>query len=433
MTDRSHTSTRSFDALLEENRQLLRAVNELSLLNDLARTIGGSRSTEDVMQTIIHQSLQAVAGEQGLITLIDRDDVSSFKTLVRTMSHTQHAAGFHLHDAIVGWMCLNNVPLLINDPGSDRRFSSVDWPADVRHIICAPLSVKSELIGVLTVCNKKAAHGFTADDQRILSIIATQSAQVVENSRLFEQERTLFEMQKEMSIAARIQLDLLPKTAPMFLGYDLAGTTVPAHSVGGDYFDFIRLDEHRLGICVADVTGKGMPAALLMANVQATLRGQVLIHSSPKDGVERSNTLLYHSTNTDRFVTLFYGMLDNDQHVLRFCNAGHDPPLLFTGESEPLELRTGGIVLGILPDFTYDEHVVDVPPESLLVAYSDGITEAKNSSDQEYGSERLTAFIAKHRHQPANELAGQILDDVRGFAGKAAQSDDMTLLIVRRE
>ena len=176
--------------------------------------------------------------------------------------------------------------------------------------MCVPLSLKRQLIGVLTVFNKRAAEGFTESDQRLLSIIAAQSAQVIENARLYEEEQALREMRRDLEVARNIQMKLLPKSAPEIAGFDIAGKSVPAQNVGGDYFDFLPAGEQRFAICLGDVVGKGMPAALLMANVQATIRGQNLLQPSAGECLGRSNRLLYESTDSDKFVTLFYGILD---------------------------------------------------------------------------------------------------------------------------
>lgn len=422
----------SYKELAEENRHLQRAIEELSMLNDLAGMIGASHSTQEVMQKIIHQSLQAVSGEQGLITLVDKTDESSFRTLVRTMARSGEAGVFHQYDAVVGWMCINKTPLLLNDPRTDARFPMMSWPESVRQLVCVPLMLKSELSGVLTVYNKKNAPGFTSDDLRILSIIGTQSAQVIENARLFEQERAYLAMQKELSLAAKIQTDLLPTNPPSIDGYDIAAATRPARSVGGDYFDFIPAGGCAIALCIADVTGKGMPAALLMANVQATLRGQVLADPAPASCLDRCNTLLYNSTDTDRFVTLFYALLDPVEGTLRYSNAGHDRPLLFDAAMSHQELQTGGVMLGILPQFSYEEDITPFPAGSLLIAFSDGVTEAKNDRDEPYEIDRLVDAIKRHRGLSANELIDRILDDVHLFTGDAPQSDDITLLVVKR-
>jgi len=269
--------------LQEENQRLKRAVEELSILNDLARAIGASLNTQEIIQTIVRRSLRAINAEQGVITLVDEQQQGTMKTLMRTMENSGDHEQFHFDQALLGWMHLNKKPLVMNDTKHDERFPDVPWSDSIRSLISVPMMVKSGLRGVLTVYNKKADALFSDDDQRLLAIIASQSAQVVENARLNEQEQTLILMQEEVRLASRIQTELLPKQPPKIQGYDIAGKAVPAQTVGGDYFDFIPIDEHRIAVCLGDVSGKGLPASLLMANLQATLRGQTLSNISAKD------------------------------------------------------------------------------------------------------------------------------------------------------
>jgi len=203
--------------------------------------------------------------------------------------------------------------------------------------------------------------------------------------------------------------------------------------VGGDYFDFIPTDDNRIAVCLADVSGKGLPASLLMANVQATLRGQTFLGVSPKVCVQRANKLLYLSTSPEKFVTLFYAILDPKLHQLAFSNAGHDNPFLLTADGHTERLGTGGMVLSILEDFPYEEALVSMGPGDVLVVYSDGITEAVNTSEVQFGEERLAKVIQEHRHESASGLLECIVKEVKTFAGGMAQADDMTLLIVKRK
>jgi serine phosphatase RsbU (regulator of sigma subunit) len=419
--------------LIEENQRLKRAVEELSILNDLARAIGASVNSQDIMHTIIHRSLRAINAEQGVITLVDPEANSPMKTLVRTMASSAQNPRYHFNQSLLGWMHLNKRPLTLNDPPNDPRFRGVQWDASIRSLLCVPMMIKSELKGVLTVYNKKEGKQFTDEDQRLLAIIAAQSAQVVENARLYESEQTLMRMKEEVRLAARIQSDLLPSSAPAIEGYDIAGTSVPAQVVGGDYFDFIPTDDNRIAVCLADVSGKGLPASLLMANVQATLRGQTFLGVSPKVCVQRANKLLYLSTSPEKFVTLFYAILDPKLHQLAFSNAGHDNPFLLTADGHTERLGTGGMVLSILEDFPYEEALVSMGPGDVLVVYSDGITEAVNTSEVQFGEERLAKVIQEHRHESASGLLECIVKEVKTFAGGMAQADDMTLLIVKRK
>lgn len=416
----------------EENQRLKRAVEELSVLNDLARAIGGSLSTQEIIQTITRRSLRAVSAEQGVITLVVPETTGAMTTLVRTVLTSSEHENFHLHQSILGWMHLNKKPLLINDPPTDERFKGVKWDATVRNLLCVPLMTKSELKGVITVYNKKGDARFTEEDQRLLVIIAGQSAQVIENARLYEQEKSLLLMQEQLRLAHDIQMGLLPKNLPSLPGYDIAARSIPAQMVGGDLFDFIKIDENRMAIALGDVTGKGMPASLLMANVQATLRGQTLLASSAKECIIRSNKLLLVSTSDEKFVTLFYGILNTTNHRLLYCNAGHDHPFLISETREQRRLGQGGVVLGILEEFPFTEEEVQLEPGDTLVIYSDGISEAMNIEREMWGERKLEELLRERQGEPAERIIDHVVAAVKTHAGACPQSDDLTIVVVKR-
>jgi sigma-B regulation protein RsbU (phosphoserine phosphatase) len=239
-------------------------------------------------------------------------------------------------------------------------------------------------------------------------------------------------MQEEVRLASKIQMELLPQESPRLPGYEIAGRTIPAQTVGGDYFDFIPVDDHRIAICLGDVSGKGLPASLLMANLQATLRGQTLLNVSPKECLIRSNRLLFQSTSPEKFATLFYGILDVQQHVIRYSNAGHDHPFVLRRDHGPLRLSEGGIPLAMMNDFPYEEGQVTLSPGDVVVLYSDGITEAMNAAEEQFSEARVAAVLLKHQLEPPDVLIEQLTREVKEHADKTPQSDDMTVVVVKR-
>ncbi len=419
--------------LQEENQRLRRAVEELSILNDLARTIAASLDPQEIMGTIIRRSLRAVNAEQGVISLVEQAAADPMKTLVRANLSSSGQETFHLNQALLGWMHLNKMPLLVNAPQSDDRFKGVKWDSTIRTILCVPMMIKSELKGVLTVYNKKDGKVFSEEDQRLLAIIAGQSAQIIENARLNDGEKRFLKMQEEVRFAARIQTDLLPKEPPSVAGYDIAGLTIPAQEVGGDYFDFIFINDDRLGVCLGDVTGKGLPASLLMANTQATLRGQALFDISVRECITRANRLLFQSTNAEKFVTLFYGSLDKNNHQLSYCNAGHEPPVLLRLDGSIAHLDKGGLALAMLEEFPFDEDTVSILPGDTLVICSDGITEAMNLLQEQFGTQRLEHIVKDSHALTAAEIINAIVKAVKLHSGSAPQTDDMTLIAIKRD
>ncbi|MEJ2615991.1 MAG: PP2C family protein-serine/threonine phosphatase [Ignavibacteriaceae bacterium] len=226
---------------------------------------------------------------------------------------------------------------------------------------------------------------------------------------------------------------MLPKFQPDVLGYQIAGKSIPAKDVGGDYFDFIQIDEDRLAFCIADISGKGIPAAILMANLQASLRGQAKLDKSSKDCVSFTNDILYHNTAPNKFATLFYGILNNVTHEITYCNAGHNEPFLFSKENKLTKLSTGGLVAGIVPSYPFEEAAFSMLPGELLILFSDGITEAMNNNEEEFGDDRLMEVIVNHRTESPEKLIEIIFKYVKKFCDNTAQMDDMTIVIIKRK
>lgn len=418
--------------LREENLRLKRAVDELSMLNDLARAIGASVNSKDIMDKIIKRALRAVDAEQGVIALVAKQPNDVIKTVARAMVTSTERQPLHLSQGLLGWMYLNQKPLIVNDIREDERFKGLQAGDFVSSVLCVPLMIKSELMGLLAVYNRKGGANFTADDERLLGILAAQSAKVVESARLYEEQQSLIHLQEEVRLVSQIQIELLPKSSPQIAGYDIAGKNVPARIVGGDYFDFINVEEGRVCICLGDVSGKGLPASLLMANLQATLRGQTHRDVVPNECLRRCNNMLFRSTNPEHFVTLFCGLLDAENHQLTFCNAGHNFPLLFSGGKDPVLLKTGGVVLGVIEGYPFEQETVVLAPGDVLVIYSDGVTEAMDSAETEFGEETLQEIVNSHLDDPASELIDRILSNVKKHTGDHPQSDDMTMVVVKR-
>ena len=417
----------------EEIQRLKDAVRELSFLNDLARTISAFTDSNKIMHTIIHKSLQAVSAMQGVITLVEKSsEQEQLKTLVRSMVSSSSQTPFHIQQSIVGWMQIHKKPLLVNDPKHDERFTGIPWDQSIRTVLCAPMMVKSDLIGVLTMYNKQGDAVFTNEDMRFLDIIAMQSAQVVENARLYEKEKELQHVQSEIRLASKIQINLLPKIIPSVKGYDIAGSMIAAQGVGGDYYDFIPMDNDRIALCLGDISGKGLPASLLMANLQATLRSQVFISASPKECMHRANDLLFRSTADDKFATLFLGVLDAQNHTLTYCNAGQEHPCLFTQDASCKRLTTGGPMVGAFDGAGFNEECIELHAGDTLVAFSDGYTEAINKQAEQYSDLRVKQTLEGVRTKPAKEIIEYVVGEIKSHAFGLPQSDDMTMVVVRR-
>lgn len=422
------------EKLQAENRQLQLAINELKILNDVATTISSVQSVDEIIDQIVMKCIKHIGVEEGTVNLLERNtEGEDFHTMVRHKDSSGVKVPYRMDAGLKGWMLKNRTSFLSNDIRNDERFqflSDDEYP--FTSILCVPLIVKGEMTGYLAVFNKREGE-FSSEDRRLLSIIGSQSAQIIENARLLEEEKMLISMKEEMKMASEIQRKLLPDAPPDLPGYQLFATNIPAKSVGGDYYDFVPISDDRLAFCIGDITGKGMPAAMLMANLQATFRSQVLVNDDCSICITRTNKLLYRSTESTKFATMIYGALDPETGHIKYTNGGHDCPILFTKNHPPIQLESTGLILGIFEDSEYSQESVQLAPGDLLLLFSDGITEAMNSDLEMYGTEQLQNLVKEHLDRSAEEIGSMILEDVRRHAQGTTQSDDITLMLIKRD
>ena len=339
-------SPKEEEQLSKENLRLKSAVEELSILNDIATAIASTQSLDQITNLIVKKCVKHLKSEQGSIQLVDEKDfVNPFHTMIRVKDSQRGMHPLRFDQQISDWMLANKKPMIRNEFKQEEKISlQGDSILKIRSMLSVPMIIKGRMIGILTLFNKESAEGFTEADQRLLTIIAGQSANVIENSRLFEEEKKLMQIQQEIQVASEIQKNLLPQEIPSIKGYDIYAINIPAREVGGDYYDFIKISETKTAIALGDVSGKGLPASMLMANLQATLRGQLLFCNCAKDCIKRANNMLFKSTDTSKFVTLFFGILDTEKHTLTYCNAGHNEPIFIQKDTKN-KLDKGGMLL----------------------------------------------------------------------------------------
>lgn len=314
--------------------------------------------------------------------------------------------------------------------------------------LALPLSAKGEVLGIMIVdyagpVSDRFTQRSTQRQMSFLSGIAGQAAMAVENARLLQEAAEQERMRQELQVARQIQVSFLPERCPELPGWQLATIWRSARQVGGDFYDFIPLlsepghegaPGEGLGLVIADVADKGVPAALFMALSRTLMRTVAIDGRSPAAAVARTNELILADARTDLFVTLCYAVLWPESGELRFINAGHMPPILVrAADGSTHELRTPGMALGILEQAEFGEDVVELNPGDALVLYTDGVTDAANADGHFFGRERLAQVVSAHHQQSAQELAQSIDGAVAEFVGDAPQSDDFTLLVVRRE
>ncbi len=285
-------------------------------------------------------------------------------------------------------------------------------------------------IGALSVYTYHPHH-FSADDVKAFQTIANQAAGAIHLAKLHRKQMRMKQIEQELAIAAHIQARMMPSRPPGIEGIDIAARSIPCGEVGGDFYDFLELPNERLGLVLGDVSGKGIPAALLMATARTVLRVQGQSLSRPAEVVERANLMLCEETTQSEFVTVFYALLDIQEGNLTYVNAGHNYPLLFRG-NQVIPLESGGVPLGLFCDSSYREEVIPVQPGDLLVIYSDGYVELVDDSGQQFGVERFQQVISTHRRLKAEEIVNRLEETMVRFENSTGSGgDDRTVVVLK--
>jgi sigma-B regulation protein RsbU (phosphoserine phosphatase) len=334
--------------------------------------------------------------------------------------------------------------------------------ARVRSALLLPVATNDQLLGVVSLGARLGDLPFSRDDRHLLMAVALQMAFAIQNAELVHEIALEERLRHELAIATTVQQRLFPESPPEIPSLELAGVCYPARGVGGDYYDFISLDEGKVGIAVADVAGKGISAALLMCTVQASLRSQApTVNGKLTELVSSMNRLLHESTDASSYATFFYAQFDERTSQLTYVNAGHNPPMLlraaasakvqsvgYSGlarealisgdrvedESQSADIRlltTGGPIIGAFSTSDYEQETIQMERGDLLVAYTDGVTEARDSEDHEFGESRLRRIIDSSAHTTSKELSERIVQSVREWCGEIPPHDDLTLVVMK--
>jgi len=268
-------------------------------------------------------------------------------------------------------------------------------------------------------------------EKQLLRISSQQFALMLENARLTDRIVEQEKLRRDLAMAAEVQKRLLPEQPPETSSAVLAAFSIPARSVGGDYYDFLELGNQKVAIALADVAGKGIAAALIMSAVQATLRIVAEENTSLPELAAKMNSFLHRTTPSNSYATFFYAQLDASGQRLQYVNAGHNPPYLVRSDSEIVELPAGGTVVGLFPQMSYEDAAIELRSGDLLVAFTDGVTEALNPSQEEFGEQRLKALLQSVVHLPAGEISKRITQELRSWIADAEQHDDMTFIVLK--
>jgi hypothetical protein len=332
-------------------------------------------------------------------------------------------APLQLSSTVIGRLMKARESVLVSNPMEDEALAAQQSivALNLRSAMAAPLFDNERVRGILYVDTSRAGVRYTQADLEVLTATANAVAVKLRN----------IHFESELETAGEIQRLMMP-AKPALPGYDLAARCEPARGVGGDYFDFI-VGDGLLALAVGDVSGKGLPAALLMANTHATMRAQTQIGDKVSARVGRANRLICETTSHESFVTLFYGELDVNNHRLTYCNAGHEHPFLVDANGRVSRLGTNGLALGVIGDFAFEQETHEFKPGDLLVVYSDGVTDTPDDNGNLFGIERLRELIASHRNESAADIATAIVDAATAHGGGKVQFDDLTALVLRRD
>ena len=417
-------------------------LRQVAALLEGLRALGSARVLDEVLALVIDSAIELSRAERGFIMLADPSGRLEFKLARARGKVTLPGKTFETS---------RKIPEEVFTTGEIRLVADLldgDLPAvhtgtialGIRHVFCIPLrlvryvdevdaSTEQKRIGVLYLDSRERGTLASSPLRAGMETLATEAAVAIENARLYRQAVEKARMEQELRIAAEIQQSLLPPPEWKLDYFEAHGRSVPCRAIGGDFFEYLTFADGASGFAVADVSGKGAPAALLTAVIQGILAAQTTSGGGPATTLSRINEVLIRRATGSRFVTMFLAALTRDGR-LTYCNAGHNPPFLVSGRTVR-RLTVGGLICGLFPTAVYEEDCVGMSPGDYLVIFSDGISEALNVAGDEFGDDRIEAAIAGGEGRSAGDLLDRLVCTVRDFSAGAVQGDDMTAVVVR--
>ena len=415
----------------------------LFLLSDITAQIYKQLDTERLEEEIIGHAVTLLDANAGYLLLVDplsrQLEIKSRLNLNPELNSNLKAfsseIGGLLKQSTICEVAVRGKTLVCNDEKTAAPFGRAN-------LIATPIVGREQILGVLIVCDKEDRSGnprkLTSEDRILLEAFSNQAGVIIENARLYQEALERRRLQAEMEEAEKIQRNLLPDAPPEIDGYELAGTSIPRGGVGGDYYDYIREPNGRWGLAIADVSGKGMQAALLMATLRAGLLSEVARRKDLASMAFTLNSLLYESSTIGKFATFFYAQLNPETGVLTTINAGHNYPVVIRSDGSLERLKVGGVMLGMFPDdmihqvSSYEQETVKLNSGDIVLFYTDGVTETFNTNNELYGEKQLEHLVSQLHHRNANEIRDTIHNAVLEFQGEAQQFDDLTLMVLKK-
>lgn len=402
-----------------------RSHKRMESLIKAGRELSSFRPIQELFGVVLDIALEAVGAKRGVLLAVENGEL---------IPKANRGDGFKVSTAVRDKIMRDRSSLLVQDASADSllKASQTIVQQRVRSLMAVPLQTESQVIGILYVDSPNVVHPFDADDLSMLTVFANIAAIRIEHARLVEVEQAERLLAHDLDQAADIQRSLFPQAAPNVEGLDLAGRSLPCRSVGGDYFDYIPLSDGRQLVIVADVSGKGLAASLLMSSLQARVQALAELETDVARLVGRLNHSLKANTPDNKFITGFFAAIQPQTGAMEYSNAGHNPPVIVRANGELELLTKGGPVLGILPNIPYAGGTTVLNKGDLLVMYSDGVSEAPNAQGEEFGEEAVGQIAAACRDRSANEVLMEIARQLRVFLGDLAPTDDVTMVIARK-
>jgi serine phosphatase RsbU (regulator of sigma subunit) len=416
-------------------RETLDRYREINLLYNVGETIGSCLDPEEIPKLVLGEAKRIIDAEGGLVLLPPSATEGEGEGDLEIRASFGPASSIQTQSRVCRYVAdqvyLTSRPAIVtNLPGDPLRGGP---------ILCAPLKTRERVLGVILLGRLAGEQVFTAGDEKFLMALAGQAAIALETARLHQEEIKQQRMEEELAIARQIQLSLLPEACPVVPGWEFAAAYQPARVVGGDLYDFLELpgEPRQLGLVIADVTDKGVPAALFMAFSRTIVRTEAMSsrNRNPAATLSRANRSIVRDIQSDSrlFLSAFYATLDTVSGRLAYANGGHVWPLwLRSASGEVQALAARGIVLGVFSDIELEEREIVVAPGDLLVFYTDGVTEARGADGQMFDEERLLAAVASNPEASAQQVLQAIVEAVEAFVGDIPQSDDLTLFVIKR-
>jgi sigma-B regulation protein RsbU (phosphoserine phosphatase) len=333
-----------------------------------------------------------------------------------------------LGEGLIGQVALTAEP--ITSPDVRKNPNYINARSETRSEMVAPIISNTEVIGVFDL-ESDELNAYSEDDLQVLALLASQVAIIIEKVMLHEQLIEKKRLEGQLEVARQVQLELLPARDPQLEGYDISAYNFPTEEVSGDYYDWVQIYDDQIGLVIADVSGKGVPAALLMAFLRASLRAATHVGYSPHISMAKVNYLLWESIERNQFVTAFYGILDVTNKTLTYTNAGHNPPILLKQNGDLSFIDRGSIPLGMFRDTRYHEYYLTTDPGDVLMLYTDGVTEANDPHGGEFGRDRLAQAVMANRQLGARELISAVYTEVLAWTGGRGATDDVTFFVIK--